>query len=231
MKWDLYLNFLAAMLSIVNPIGIVPIWSSLTGDKSRQVRSRVALMVTVTSLVILLVFLVSGKFLLQFFSIDLQVFKIAGGILLLIVGISMINGSATQLSDKEEDGQTNLQVAKSRFRKIMVPMAIPTLAGPGSITTVILFGSSATGLMDYVILFLVLIISLGTLLAVFSYSDKLEHKIDSIYFDVFTRLFGIIVAAIGVQFMVEGLGEVFPAWMEGASELEKGDSDNGTSAK
>lgn len=222
MNWNLYLNFLAAMLAIVNPVGIWPIWSELTSDSSdNKVRNRIALLITAVSFLILVVFLVSGKYLLQFFSIDLPVFKVAGGILLLYTGMSMVRGSATQLTDREEKGETALSLAKQRFKKIFVPMAIPALAGPGSITTVILFGTKSSGFVDYVFLSGVVFVAFLLLYIVFASSSYLEKNVDDIVFTVFTRVFGIIVTAIAVQFMVEGLGDIFPNWLKGASVLEE----------
>ena len=133
----------------------------------------------------------------------------------------MLQGSAGRLENREEEGETNYQLAKKRFRKIFVPMAIPTLAGPGTITTVILFGSSAESLVDYTVLSAIVILTLIILYIMFSNSGWIEKKVDNIIFIVFTRIFGIIVAAIALQFILEGLGEVFPNWMEGSSAIEK----------
>ena len=223
MKWDLYLNFLAAMLAIVNPIGIWPIWSELTNDsRSSKVRRHTATLLVLTSFGILLVFLFSGQYILKFFSIDLPVFKIGGGIMLLLSGISMIQGQASQIESREEAGDTDLNLAKQRFKKIIVPLVIPALAGPGSITTVILYSSRLNEMIDYVMLAAVVLVALIALWIVFINSSFLERRVDSVVFTVFTRIFGIIVVAIAIQFIVEGLGDVFPNWMEGASELEKG---------
>jgi len=221
MNWDMYLNFLIAMLAIINPVGIVPMWSELTSDRKIKTRKRVAFMLILTAVIILVIFLWAGKYLLQFFSIDLPVFKIAGGILLLMAGLSMVGGSATKLDNREEEGDSIYSIAKKRYKKIMVPMAIPRLAGPGSITTVILFGSKSSSFLDFGVMTGVIIFTMLLLLMVFSYSYWIEKKIDNIILTVFTRLFGIIVAAIAMQFMLEGLGEVFPNWMEGASEIEE----------
>lgn len=226
MNWDLYINFLAAMIAIVNPLGIWPIWSELTNDASAKVRRKIAYLVVGTAFLILIIFLVGGKYLLQFFSIELDVFKIAGGILLLFTGLSMVKGEASQLEDRKEEGDSYYSIAKQRFRKILVPIGIPMLAGPGSITTVILYGSTAGSLTDYVFLSIVVMISFIILLVVFLSSSFMEKNVDDIIFSVFTRVFGIIVAAIAIQFMVEGLGEVFPNWMEGSSALETKDKQN-----
>lgn len=220
MDWSLNLNFLAAMLAMVNPIGLVPIWYELTGDSTPKVRRKVALMVTATSFFILLVFLILGKYILGFFSIDIEVFKIAGGFLLMFTALSMIQGSATKLEEIQEEADTDLGLAKLRFEKVMVPLAIPMLAGPGSLTTVLLYSSSADSVSTYGGLSVVLFVCYFFLFLVFSFTYSFEKRVDDIVFVGFTRLFGLIVAAIAVQFMVEGLGEVFPNWMEGSSAVE-----------
>ncbi|HKJ44109.1 MAG TPA: MarC family protein [Sunxiuqinia sp.] len=221
MNWDFYLNFLAAMLAIVNPIGIWPVWSELTNDEVSTIRNRVAFLLLFSAAIILSVFLVTGKYMLQFFSINFQVFKIAGGILLLYTGISMVRGTASQLTDRSEDGETNMSIAKQRFKKVFVPLGIPSLAGPGSITTVVLFGTKASSGMDYVFLIAVIVIAFLVLFMVFLASPFFEKKVDDIVFTVFTRVFGIIVTAIAIQFMVEGLGEIFPILLKGGSVLKE----------
>lgn len=209
------------MVAIINPLGIWPMWSELTNDASPRVRKRIAFLITGTTYIILIFFLIVGKYMLKFFAIDMEVFKIAGGILLLFTGLSMLQGDATQLKDRMEKGDTDFSLAKQRFRKILVPIGIPMLAGPGSITTVILYGSLSGSFMDYASMSIIVMLSFAVLLVLFLKSSFLEKNVDNIVFVVFTRIFGIIVTAIAVQFMVEGLGEVFPSWMEGHSALEK----------
>lgn len=219
-NWNLSLNFLAAILAIANPIGLIPIWQELTGDASPKVRQKIALLVTSASVAILLIFLNSGTFLLNFFNIDLAVFKVAGGILLLLTAISMIEGNATHLEKRDEKADTNFDLAKQRFRKIMVPLAVPMLCGPGSITTVLLYGARADSLLDYPVLSAILITNFAVLYLILSFSYRLEAKVNDLFFVAFTRVFGIIVAAIAIQFMVEGLGEIFPAWLQGHSPIK-----------
>ena len=220
MNTHLYMNFLAAMMAIVNPIGIWPIWSQLTNDQASAIRNRVAFLVVLTSYVILLIFLFSGRYILEFFSIDLQIFKVAGGILLLNTGISMVRGTASHLTDRKEYGNTNMSIAKQRFKKIVVPIGIPALAGPGSITTVIVFGTKASTTLDYIILPGVVFVAFLALFVVFLNSLYLERKVDDIVFIIFTRIFGIMVTAIALQFMLEGLGQIFPGLLGGGSVLD-----------
>ncbi len=220
MNWSLLLNFLAAILAIINPVGLIPIWQELTGDARPEVRRKIAWLVTIVSVIILLIFLNTGTYLLTFFGINLAVFKIAGGILLLLTALSMVQGTATKLEERDEKAETAYGLAKKRFRKILVPLAVPMLCGPGSITTVLLYGYKATFFMDYLGLSIVLVLNFALLSVVLAYSYKIENQVDELFFVAFTRIFGIMVAAIAVQFMVEGLAAVFPAWAEGPSVIK-----------
>ncbi len=213
MNLNEYLNFTAAMLAIVNPLGIIPMWAKLTNDLYTKTRREIAVMLTLTSIVVLLIFLIFGEQILELFSIDLQVFKVAGGLLLLFTGFAMVNGdSGKQGSLGKDDGMTTFQVAKSRFRKIVVPLGIPMLSGPGSLTTVLLFGADAGNTIDFLVLSGIVVAVMLLLMVAFYFSGYFERKIDPIVFDVMTRLFGVLVTAIAVQFIVDGLGRIFPGW-------------------
>lgn len=94
------------------------------------------------------------------------------------------------------------------------------LAGPGSITTVVLYGSKAEGLQDYVVLRGMTLGVMIILYTTFTFSSLVESRVNELVFVVLTRIFGIIVTAIGVRFIVEGLGEVFPAWLNASSDIK-----------
>ncbi|MFW5773100.1 MAG: MarC family protein [Tangfeifania sp.] len=219
MNWNLYVNFLIALLAIINPVAILPIWSELTSDKSNKVRIRVASLLIGFSIISLTTFLIAGKYILSFFGIDLVVFKVAGGILLMTTGIKMIEGTSVKMPENDDAEGTPLELAKVRFRKILVPMGIPILVGPGSITTVFLFGFGLESLVDIGALTIILVICLIALFFAFTSSYWIEKKIDPIVFTAITRLFGIIVTAIAFQFILEGLGEVFPNWVNSSSPI------------
>ncbi|MFW5830880.1 MAG: MarC family protein [Prolixibacteraceae bacterium] len=210
MNWDLYLNFLAAMFAIVNPVALLPFWSQLTDDLEKKVRRNTAYLTISTSFFILLVFLISGKHILSFFSINLSVFKIAGGILLLFAGLAMVNAKNEELKHKSKSVGKSFHAAKLRFKEIIVPMAIPMLSGPGSITTVVLYGNKTSSLWDFIFLSVVLLLTMAFLMTIFVFSEFLEKKVDPLVFNILIRLFGIIVVAIAIQFIVTGIGEVFP---------------------
>ena len=224
MNWNLYTNFFVAILAIINPLTILVIWSELTNDVKRPVRYRTAGFLLSFALVALTTFLIGGKYILNFFSIDLMVFKVAGGILLLLSGIKMIEGLDVKTKDADDNEGTVLQLAKLKFQKIIVPMAIPVLVGPGSITTMFLFGVGIENWLDYGMLSVILAVYFGILLVVLASTSWIETKIDNVVFTAVTRLLGIIVVAIALQFILEGLGEIFPTWIDSSSPVHKSNS-------
>ncbi len=231
MDWNLYLNFTVAMLAIVNPLGLIPLWSELTSDMDRPSRRKLADWIIITSLIILLIFLMFGEQILSLFSIDLSVFQIAGGILLLSTGLSMVNGKVFRIENHRQHTEDPYQLVKTRFRDILVPLAIPMLSGPGSLTTVVLYGHRIEGTLDYFVISGVLTAIMVLLLLVFYFSEKIERSTDPIIFNILTRLFGILVVAVSIQFMVEGLGGVFPNWLENIEQEDLPDSISSTAMR
>ena len=169
MNWNLILNFTAAMPANVDSVGLVPFWSVLMGDTSRCVRIRVALLTTITATLVLLIFLNVSQYVLGFFSINIPVFKVAGGFLLFRTGLSIIvEGQATQLEERDEKVYTWFHISKQRFQKVIVPLVLPLLAGPDSITTVILYGSITAGMLEKIELSVVLA-TMFLLFGIFTY--------------------------------------------------------------
>ncbi len=138
----------------------------------------------------------------------------------MLTAVSMVQGKATKLEEQKEKGDTNLELTKRRFEKVLVPLTIPMLAGPGALTTVLLYSFEANEITEYIAFSIVLLFSYFLLFLVLANSYQVEKRLDHLFFVAFTRIFGLIGAAIAVQFMVEGLGEVFPNWMEGSSVLD-----------
>ena len=132
MEITLIRNFLLAMVAIVNPLGKIPIWIEASEGCDAPVRIRLALLVTGTATVLLLAFLFFGQSILDFLGLDVPSFRVGGGIVILLIGIEMLRGKAVDIDSnagKNEDGA--LDQAKARFRDIVVPVAVPILAGPG----------------------------------------------------------------------------------------------------
>lgn len=215
MDQSLITNFAAALLAVVNPIGNLPIFISFTSDERRGVQRWLAVFVATTVLVFLLLFLLAGSIILDFFGISIAAFRIAGGILLLLIGISMVRGEHSQRAQAiaSQVSRDDLLEAESVYRRILIPLGIPLFVGPGSISTVILYGSQAPnrttvfGLMGVIVA-----IALFTLIVLMS-SLWIRRVLGKFGLDVTTRILGLLLAAIGVQFMLGGLGDATLNWI------------------
>jgi len=193
---------------------MLPVFISYTANERKEVQRLVALFVSLTVMALLLVFLLIGAPILQFFGVSLDSFRIAGGILLLIIGIGIVNGKS---SDNKEEIVTTaasnyLTQAKSIYSQIVIPMAMPLLVGPGVIANVILYSSEAsskigTGLAIELILMIVLVSFL--VFAILAAGKFLQKMIGNIGLNITQRIMGLFVAAIGVQFMVTGIINIF----------------------
>lgn len=221
-------SFLVAMLAIVNPVGKVPIWIDCSVDQDGAARRWLASLVAVTAGAILLVALWAGSFVLQAFSIDLPSFRVGGGIVILLTGLAMLRGEATDIERDEEDDQEQpaIERAKRRFRSILVPMAVPIIAGPGSITTVIAYANriaeprySGEGLATMLGMTGVLLVVMGIVFVTLLVAPWVKQTVGDVGLTVVTRLFGLVLVAIAVQLIAVGLGELFPAWTTSESPV------------
>lgn len=209
MDWSLLTNFAAAMIALINPLGNLPIFISYTAGERLEVRRWLALLVAMTVLVLLMIFLTTGQSILAFFGVSLSAFRIAGGILLLLIGLNMVQGHQTNVN-KEVAAQAysnNLKEAEYQYRKIIVPLGIPLFVGPGSISTVILYAGKAHNQETFFGLMLVIfVVSLLVLFCLLS-SESIKKVLGETGLDVGTRILGLILAAMGVQFILGGLAD------------------------
>jgi multiple antibiotic resistance protein len=220
MEWDLVRSFFIALLAITNPLSKIPLWLAGSEGEDRQAEWRLALLVTATATAILLVFLLGGRWFLELFGIDLPSFRIGGGIVILLVAIDMIHGRAIRFERGEEDDDDDKMVAaRSRFKQVAVPLAMPMMAGPGSISTVVMYASRVDSLGGYASLAGALGVVMLLMFLMLLSGRRVERWVGKSTLDIQTRVFGLILTGIAVQFIVEGLGEIFPAWLTEASAI------------
>ena len=213
-------DFALALIAILNPLGKIPLWVEASADCDAPVRRRLAAFVTATATLLLLAFLFFGRQILDFLGLDLPSFRVGGGIVILLIGLDMLRGQAIDIDRSEtSDGDDAYERAKARFRDIVVPIAMPILAGPGSITTVLLFGYRAENWTDRLLLAAVLVALMSLVLALLMLGDRIEAAVGTLVLRVQTRIWGLLLTAIAVQLIVVGLGESFPAWLEPNSPI------------
>jgi multiple antibiotic resistance protein len=193
---------------VVDPIGVAPLFAALTPDNTAEERRSIALKGTAIGGGVLLFFALAGEPFLAALGIGLPAFRIAGGILLLLLAIDMVmaRSSGLRTTTPGEDDESGRRADVSVF-----PLAIPLIAGPGALTSVVLLMGAARGdlaLQGAVVAVLlgVLLLTLICLLA----AASLVRWLGVTGINVVTRVFGIVTAALAVQFMIDGARAVWP---------------------
>ncbi|MFU8886583.1 MAG: MarC family protein [Cyanobacteriota bacterium] len=206
------INFMVTTFALMNPLGVLPIFIGLTARENRDVQRLVALFVALTVLALLLVFLFVGESILQFLGVSMDAFRIAGGILLLLMGLKIVSGdggdSGVQASGAAT-GVSELKEAETVFQKIVIPMAMPLLVGPGVIANVILYAAKDRADHDGSALLLGTFLLSVVVLAIFLAGRWLKAVVGPIGLNILMRVMGLMVAAMGVQFMVTGVSQIF----------------------
>ena len=205
-NWTEYAKFFAALVAIVNPIGSIPIFIDLTADQSPAERNRSGRIATYAAGAVLLVTLVSGEAFLRFFGISIASFRVGGGILLLIMALSMMHARVSRVKHTEEEARDSAE----KENVAVVPIAIPILAGPGAISTVILYKQRNPSPEHACILGVEIVLVCLCVWFSCRAAPFLAKALGRTGINIVTRIMGLIMAAIGVEFIANGLKQLFP---------------------
>lgn len=189
-----------ALFVVIDPIGLAPLFVALTAGMSPQKRRAIAVRSCLVSIGILLVFSIFGAGILTFAGISMPAFRIAGGILLFLTALDML----FERRQKRREDQTEEDDLDDNDPSVF-PLAIPLIAGPGSITTIILLVGQAEGTTGYVAVMGVLLGILALVLLMFLSASTIERLLGKTGITVVTRLLGMLLAALSVQFVLDGL--------------------------
>jgi len=206
LEWGYLFKIGIALFAIVNPIGSVPIFISATDGWSNEERRRVAKTVAFTVFLVLAVSAVLGDKILAFFSISIPSFQVGGGILLMLIAISMMHG---KLSEARQTKEEAIAVA-DRHAIAIVPLSIPLLAGPGAISSMIIAAQQSPDLIGQASLMIPIGIICLMIWGALSLSTNIAERMGTIGINVVTRLMGLILAAMAVEFIAHGLQGLFP---------------------
>jgi len=187
-----------ALFVVIDPIGLTPLFVALTTGMSSQKRRRIAIRATLVATGILLVFSIFGENILTFIGISMPAFRIAGGILLFLTALDMLFERRTRR--REDQAEEEVEDDPSVF-----PLAIPLIAGPGAIATVILLVGQTDGTAGYFAVLGVLAGVLALVFMMFLSASVLERLLGKTGITVVTRLLGMLLAALSVQFVLDGL--------------------------
>ena len=193
------------ILSVVNPVGAIPIFMGLSEGAEEGERRKMASIAAGLSTVVLLAAALGGDHILRLFGISLASFEVGGGILLLLMAISMLHARTSHVKHSPEEAEE----AEERESVAVVPLGLPILAGPGSISTVILYAQGRSPLELAVLSGAILGVG-GVVWTSLVLAGPITERLGTTGINVVIRIMGLVLAAVAVEFMAKGLRELLP---------------------
>ncbi|WP_019953748.1 MarC family protein [Yoonia vestfoldensis] len=189
------------MFIILDPPGLVPVFIALTQGMTAEHRRSIAVRACIVAGVLMILFLFVGEAVLGFIGISMDAFRIAGGILLFLTALDMLfQRRQARRADNAAEGQAEHQDDPSVF-----PLALPLIVGPGAITTIILLAGNATSAADFGAIAGVLMAVLLITFLAFLVAPTIERALGKTGLNIVTRVLGMLLAALAVQFVLDGL--------------------------
>ncbi len=212
---DLGVNLFVALFALLDPIGNVPIFAAATAGASLRQRISVSAMICAFAVAFLAFFFFTGLGLLQFFGISLAAFRIAGGILLLLLGLDMAREDFLKIfadADAVTDAKDVRGYAKRRFKRLIVPFAIPLMIGPGAISAIIINAGEAQklGAAGTAASLTAMVAACVVTFFCFAATGPISRILGDVGMAIVVRVLGLILCALAIQFIIAGLGEAIP---------------------
>ena len=200
MEPTLLITSFVTLFVIVDPIGLTPIFFSLTQDLSTNERRLAAKRSVIIASTILLIFAIFGEIILSFIGISMPAFSIAGGILLFLTALEML----FQKRKQRREAQGNEALASHNDPSVF-PLAVPLISGPGSIASIILLSQTHTGIFGTFELALIICATMLATYLFFSATTYFNKYLSPTFIDVVTRILGMLLAALATQFIMDGI--------------------------
>jgi multiple antibiotic resistance protein len=203
---DLFLSAFVTLFVVIDPPGCAPIYAGLVRDASQRQAIAMALRASVIATIILVVFALFGEDLLGALHIELNSFRLAGGIMLFLIALDMVFEKRTQRREERAEKVRAEHAATPEVEDVSVfPMAMPMIAGPGSIATMMLLTARAEGTQQTLVvlgaLVAVMLLTFAALAAAGPLMRLLGHRVEA----VITRLLGVLLAALAAQYVIDAL--------------------------
>lgn len=206
--FDAVLNAFVTLLVTVDPPGLAPLFLAVTSGMNRGERNQVAIRASLISLGVLVLFAVAGSSILTVLGITLPAFRVAGGLLLFFIAFEMIFERRQERHEKSAERA----ITHDMIRNIAAfPLAIPLIAGPGAISATVLLSGSFAGAASQAALVAIIATVIAITYVVFVLSERIDGFLGETGRSILTRLLGVILAALAVQFVSDGAKELFAA--------------------
>jgi multiple antibiotic resistance protein len=202
-----YARFVISLFAILSPFAAIPLFLSLTDGFDTQQKSRTAAAASATVGAVLIISAFAGEPILRALGTSLDAFRVGGGIVLLLVALSMLSARTSSVQHRPEETEEAADTSSSIG---VVPIGIPLLAGPGSISSVIIEMGRETAYFHRAAITLCIIVVCVATWVILRLAEPIGDRLGKIGLNVLSRLFGLILAAIAVQVMATGLRALFP---------------------
>jgi multiple antibiotic resistance protein len=191
---------LTSVLFIVDPIAVIPTYLVITQEHTPEQRAHTAKRACIAATLILVAFALFGTVIFHVFGITIEAFRIAGGLILWVVAMDMLHG---QRSTQE----TGTEVAEGRAKEdvAVTPLAMPMLAGPGAISTIMVLAGQARSVPEKVVVHAAIVVTMAVSLLALRLGERLVMRMGQTGIRVMTRIMGLLLAAIAVQFVITGV--------------------------
>ncbi|HTO37350.1 MAG TPA: MarC family protein [Brumimicrobium sp.] len=204
---ELFIMIFGALFSVMNPFGTVPVFVSLTQEQSKQERNKIAFWTSLNVLIILLISFFLGELILIFFGITLNALKIAGGLIIASSGFALLTGEFKKHKGMKRDKVE--QDIKTRSEITLTPLAIPMIAGPGTISLLITYRQEYDAFDKVLIILGAILLSVISIYLILKSSFYIVKSLGASGINALSRIIGFIVIAIGVQFILSSVEAVF----------------------
>lgn len=196
---------LTSVLFIVNPIAVIPTYLMITHKETSAQRAATARRACISAACILVAFALGGRQIFNLFGITIDAFRVAGGLILWVVAMDMLHGvRRTQESTAEiTEGSAKQDVA-------LTPLAMPMLAGPGAISTVMVLSGQADSMLNKLAVFGAILVTMAVAWVVLRLGERVVLRMGETGIRVMTRIMGLLLAAIAVQFVITGARNALP---------------------
>jgi len=204
--WAEYTKFFLALLVIVNPLGAVPVFVTMTAQLGAEEKKRIAFVASVAVAVVLVLAAIAGKPLLAFFGITIASFKVGGAILILLIAISMMHATPTGEKQTPEEARE----AAEKESIAVVPLAIPLLSGPGAISTTIIYATERSSPAHTAIIVSCCVLIALTTWGALRVAAPVSRWLGRTGVNIAVRIMGLLLAAVAVEIFASGALVLFP---------------------
>lgn len=203
---ELFISVFAALFSVLNPLGTVPVFVGLTKDDTKHNRDKTSLWTSINVCIILLISFFAGKYVLNFFGISISSLRVAGGLIIATSGFALLTGSFTKHKGmKRASVQADLE---TRSEVSLTPLAIPMLAGPGSISLLITYNQTFDDHAQHMLSVCAIIAVCLVIYVILRTSHFIVKALGASGINAISRIIGFIVIAIGVEYVSSAVQEI-----------------------